>query len=54
MNLVSQGLTNGQIAEHFVLSEKTVKNHVNHIYSKLEARNRVQATAIWLGTARRD
>lgn len=52
MNLVAQGLTNGQIAEKFVLSEKTVKNHVNHIYSKLEARNRVQATAIWLGTAR--
>jgi DNA-binding NarL/FixJ family response regulator len=53
MSLISQGLTNGQIAAHFVLSEKTVKNHVNRIYSKLDATNRAQATALWLGTARR-
>jgi DNA-binding NarL/FixJ family response regulator len=54
MNLIAQGLTNGQIAEHYVLSEKTVKNHVNRIYSKLEVSNRAQATAMWLGTARRE
>jgi DNA-binding NarL/FixJ family response regulator len=54
MNLIAQGLTNGQIAERFVLSEKTVKNHVNRIYGKLGASNRAQATALWLGTARRD
>jgi DNA-binding NarL/FixJ family response regulator len=53
MNLISQGLTNRDIAERFVLSEKTVKNHVNRIYSKLGATNRAQATALWLGTARR-
>ena len=53
MNLIAQGLTNGEIAARFVLSEKTVKNHVNRIYSKLDAANRVQATAIWLGTAPR-
>ncbi len=53
MNLISQGLTNRDIAEQFVLSEKTVKNHVNRIYSKLGATNRAQATALWLGTARR-
>lgn len=53
MNLIAQGLTNGQIAEHFVLSEKTVKNHVNRIYTKLHASNRAQATALWLGTAAR-
>jgi DNA-binding NarL/FixJ family response regulator len=52
MNLIAQGLTNGQIAGRFVLSEKTVKNHVNRIYSKLGAANRAQATALWLGTAR--
>ena len=54
MNLISQGLTNGQIAERFVLSEKTVKNHVNRIYGKLGAANRAQATALWLGTAARE
>jgi DNA-binding NarL/FixJ family response regulator len=53
MNLISQGLTNQQIAERFVLSEKTVKNHVNHIYAKLGASNRAHATALWLGTAAR-
>ena len=45
MHLISQGLTNGQIAERFVLSEKTVKNHVNRIYSKLGATNRGPARA---------
>jgi DNA-binding NarL/FixJ family response regulator len=54
MNLIAQGLTNGQIAERFVLSEKTVKNHVNRIYGKLGAANRAQATALWLGTAARE
>ncbi len=53
MNLISKGLTNREIAAQFVLSEKTVKNHVNRIYSKLGATNRAQATALWLGTARR-
>jgi DNA-binding NarL/FixJ family response regulator len=53
MNLIAQGLTNGEIADKFFLSEKTVKNHVNRIYAKLEATNRVQATAIWLGTTPR-
>jgi DNA-binding NarL/FixJ family response regulator len=53
MNLISQGLTNQQIAERFVLSEKTVKNHVNRIYGKLGASNRAHATALWLGTASR-
>lgn len=52
MNLIAQGLTNAQIAGRFVLSEKTVKNHVNRIYAKLGASNRAQATALWLGTAR--
>jgi DNA-binding NarL/FixJ family response regulator len=53
MNLISQGLTNQQIAGRFVLSEKTVKNHVNRIYGKLGASNRAHATALWLGTASR-
>lgn len=50
MNLIAQGRSNGEIAERFVLSEKTVKNHVNRIYGKLGATSRAQAVAMWLGT----
>lgn len=52
MNLIAQGSTNAEIAAGLFLSEKTVKNHVNHVYAKLGARTRAQATALWLGTAR--
>ena len=49
MNLVATGRSNGAIAEELYLSPKTVKNHVNHIYGKLGATSRAEATAIWLG-----
>jgi DNA-binding NarL/FixJ family response regulator len=52
MNLIAQGRTNGEIAGEFVLSEKTVKNHVNRIYGKLGAHSRAHATALWLGSDR--
>lgn len=52
MNLIAQGSTNAEIAAELFLSEKTIKNHVNHVYAKLGARTRAQATALWLGTAR--
>ncbi|MBO3088549.1 response regulator transcription factor [Cellulomonas dongxiuzhuiae] len=50
MDVVSQGLTNTQIARQLFLSEKTVKNHINRIFSKLGVTNRAQAIAMWLGT----
>ncbi|RZU53471.1 LuxR family two component transcriptional regulator [Krasilnikovia cinnamomea] len=46
---VMRGRTNGEIARTLFISEKTVKNHINHIYTKLGARNRAEAMAIWLG-----
>jgi DNA-binding NarL/FixJ family response regulator len=52
MDLVAQGLSNSAIAGRLVLSEKTVKNHINHILGKLHAHNRAEAMASWLGTAR--
>ena len=43
LELVCEGLTNREIAEHLVLSPKTVENHVNHILSKLAVANRRRA-----------
>jgi DNA-binding NarL/FixJ family response regulator len=47
MGLIATGLSNGQIAAHLVLSEKTVKNHVNRIYAKLGAGSRADAISRW-------
>lgn len=51
LELVADGLTNQEIAERLFLTPKTVKNHINQIFSKLGARNRGQAIALWLGRA---
>ena len=45
LNLVAEGLTNGEIAEKLFITENTVKVHMRHILEKLELRNRQQATA---------
>ena len=47
MSLIADGQTNGQIAAHLFLAEKTVKNHVRRIYSKLGVGNRPAAIAYW-------
>jgi DNA-binding NarL/FixJ family response regulator len=44
--LVSQGLTNRQIAQRLFLSERTAQNHVQHILDKLGLDNRSQI-AVW-------
>ncbi|MFI7609245.1 response regulator transcription factor [Micromonospora sp. NPDC049366] len=49
MELIVLGRTNREIAQALYISEKTVKNHVNHIYAKLSARNRAEVIAVWLG-----
>ena len=43
LKLVASGNTNKEIAKKFSVSEKTVKNHLNHIYRKLGVKNRAQA-----------
>ena len=48
MSMIAGGLTNGEIAARLFLAEKTVKNHVRRIYSKLGVHNRPAAIAHWL------
>jgi DNA-binding NarL/FixJ family response regulator len=48
MSLIAGGHTNGEIAAHLFLAEKTVKNHVRRIYSKLGVDSRPAAIAHWL------
>jgi DNA-binding NarL/FixJ family response regulator len=44
--LMARGLDNGQIAAQLFVSEATVRTHVGHVLSKLEARSRVQAVVV--------
>ncbi len=43
LKLIAQGLTNQEIAEKLVISERTVGNHVGSILEKLHLANRTQA-----------
>jgi len=51
LEMIGDGLTNREIADRLSLSEKTVKNYVSGIYSKLHVERRSQASS--LATARR-
>jgi HD-GYP domain-containing protein (c-di-GMP phosphodiesterase class II) len=44
LTLVARGLSNKEIADRLVISAKTVGNHVEHIYGKIEAKNRAAAS----------
>jgi DNA-binding NarL/FixJ family response regulator len=46
LELIGRGLSNSEIANHFVISEATVKTHVNRVFSKLQLRDRVQAVVL--------
>ena len=44
LRLLVRGLPNRGIAEQLVITPKTVENHVEHIYAKIEASNRAGAS----------
>lgn len=48
--LVAQGLTNKEIAQDLRLSEKTVKNYLANIYTKLNIGRRSQIAAFYAGS----
>jgi DNA-binding CsgD family transcriptional regulator len=50
MSMIAGGHTNGEIAALLFLAEKTVKNHVRSIYSKMGVASRPAAIEHWLGT----
>jgi DNA-binding NarL/FixJ family response regulator len=43
LELIAQGRSNADIAAHFVLSQKTVRNNVSSIFTKLRVADRAQA-----------
>jgi len=46
LEVVAEGLDNYEIAARLKISEKTVRNHVSTIFSKLNAKSRAQAVAL--------
>jgi DNA-binding NarL/FixJ family response regulator len=43
LDLIAEGMSNAKIAERLVLSQKTVRNHVSNIFTKLQVLDRSQA-----------
>ncbi|WP_277755249.1 response regulator [Pseudactinotalea terrae] len=46
LQLMAEGMSNAEIAEHLVLSGTTIKTHVGNVLAKLGARDRVQAVVV--------
>ena len=46
LTLVARGSSNSQIAASLHLSQATIKTHINHLFAKLDLRDRVQAVVL--------
>jgi DNA-binding NarL/FixJ family response regulator len=42
LELVAQGMSNAEVADHLTISPATAKTHVAHLLTKLDARDRIQ------------
>jgi acyl transferase domain-containing protein len=51
MALIARGLRNGEIARILHLREKTIKNHINQIFAKLQVDSRAGAILQWLAAS---
>ncbi len=52
LKLVTQGLTNKEIAKSLNIAQSTVKNHIRNTMEKLHVRNRVEAAIRFVDTIR--
>ena len=43
LKLIAAGMSNAEIAAALVVSDATVKTHINHVFAKTGARDRAQA-----------
>jgi DNA-binding NarL/FixJ family response regulator len=46
LQMIAKGLTNKEIAHVLLISQFTVRNHVNHILEKLDASDRTEAVSV--------
>jgi DNA-binding NarL/FixJ family response regulator len=51
LKLLADGMSNADVADKLFISQETVKSHVRHILTKLEADTRTHAVAIALREA---
>ncbi len=48
LRFIAKGKSNREIANELVLSERTVQRHISNLYTKINARNRAEATSFAL------
>jgi len=46
LQLIALGLDNGEIADRLFISSKTIRNHITHIFDKLQVDHRAQAIVL--------